>query len=234
MRTFLLSILIAVIAIGAPAQTKKSTSKRKAKTAQTVSKPVVKSDEEITLEKAQDWFREKYVEDNFKDPYSYRVVGIKAVPVTTGESVDKLIAKVKKNMDESSLHPDDCTEAALAEIKAEIAENERQMKLLKNKTDEYSRKKYNIYAEYNVKFLNLAERVEKYLLDKEEYESLLKSKAAMSEEVLNSFAYYDIHLDCYSKNDLGNEVLGRYVFPFTKDGPVVDDKMTLLLLEKVN
>ena len=56
----------------------------------------------------------------------------------------------------------------------------------------------------------------------------------MSEELLNSFEYYNIHLDCYSKNDLGNEVLGRYVFPFTKDGAYVDDETTIRMLEKVN
>ena len=232
----LLAIALCTISLCVIAQTRKTpVNKRPNVTVKkTTPKKVTKTDEELAIEKAQEWFKTNYVETAFKDPYSYRVVGIKAVPLTHRESIDKLISKVKKRMDESKLSPEDRTESALADLKKEIRDGEVNMSLLKNKTDVYSRKKYNIYAEYQVKFLELAKRVETYLLDEKEYKSLLSSKAAMSEEQLNTFAYYDIHLDCYSKNELGNEVLGRFVFPFTKDGVVVDDKTTLLMLEKVN
>ena len=235
MKQFLV-IGFCVLSLGVVAQTKKNTMNKRPSVAvkKTTPKKVKITDEELAIEKAQVWFKEKYVETAFKDPYSYRVVSIKAVPQSHRESIDKLILKVQKRMEKSTLSQNDRTESTLASLKKAIKEGRENMEDLKYKTDTYSQKKYKIYAEYQVKLLKLAEQIETYLLDEKEYKNLLSHKAAMTEEQLNSFAHYDIHLDCYSKNDLGNEVLGRFVFPFTKDGVVVDDKTTLLMLEKVN
>ncbi|MBR3444639.1 MAG: hypothetical protein IKH14_02050 [Prevotella sp.] len=234
MRQFLFLLFI-LLSVCANAQSVKSSMQRNSvhskKTTTTVR---VKTDEQIAIEQAQLWFKEKYVETTFKDPYSYRVVGIKATSVTQKESLDKLIFKVKKRMDECTIHPSERNEETLNLCLKEIKNSDEKMAELKNKTDEYSIEMYNILAKYRKKYIEAAEKIEKYLINEKEYNRLLSTKSVMDESQLNSFAYFEIHLDCYSKNDLGNEVLGRYVFPFTKDGVFVDDKTTLLLLEKIN
>ena len=194
----------------------------------------VKTDEQLAIEKSQLWFKEKYVESTFKDPYSYRLVGIKAVPITKRESLDKQIIKVKSRMDACKVHPSERTESFLAHCKEEIEKHDEEMAELRKKTDGLSVDLYNISAKYRQKWVDGAEEIEKYLINEKEYNQLLATRNIMTEDQLNSFAYFEIHLDCYSKNDFGNEVLGRFVFPFTKDGVFVDDETTLLLLKKIN
>ena len=224
----LLALVIPIITL---AQTKKKPIVRKTAT---TTKAIVKSDEEITIEKAQVWFKDNYVEANFKDPYSFRVVGIKAIATTHKESLNKMLAKIKKRMDACPVPEKDRTEESLKECKAEAEKCHIEMEVYKNSTTSTDRKRYSINAEYYKKFLKIAEAIELYLLDEKEYKRILSKKMSMDPDEWDKMAYYEIHLDCYSKNDLGNEVLGRFVFPFTKDGPVVDTKTTLSMLEKVN
>ncbi len=234
MKRIILLSVIAVFGLVTNSQTQKLLAKKSNKYTRNTTKKVVKTDEQVAIEKAQVWFKEKYVETHFKDPYSYRLVGIKADSVTKKITLDKLISKVKKRMDECTIHPSERTESFLAHCKEEIKKHDDEMAILKNKTDGLSVDLYNISAKYRKQWIDGAEEIEKYLLNKKEYNQLQETKSSMTEDQLNSFAYFEIHLDCYSKNDLGNEVLGRFVFPFTKDGVYVDDKTTLLLLEKIN
>lgn len=88
---------------------------------------------------------------------------------------------------------------------------------------EYHTKRKNAHLEYGIKFLDLAKRINLYLLAVEEKDKTISLINNLTEDQSNKLVFYDVRLDCYSKNSLGNEVLGRFSFPFTING-VLGDK----------
>ena len=226
----LVLILIATIFAfsNANSQVRRTPGKRPSSTVKTTVTNEKKSDEQLAMEKAQVWFKDKYVETMFKDPYSYRVVGIRADSITYGEFLDKMAAIVKSKMEKCDIPAEERTQSIIERYKNVIKECEKSMEEI------ISSSLYDRYKNLKNKCELAIQKIELYLLQKEELNNIIETKRNTSTELLNEFYFYDIHLDCYSKNDLGNEVLGRFVFPFTKEGVYKDEETTFQMVEKVN
>lgn len=220
-------IVMCIFALGVNAQTKNTIARKRPTTTKNVIKQV-KTDEEVAIEKAQVWFKEKYVETMFKDPYSYRVVGIKADSITYGKFIDKRVNRIKKEMEKCDIPIDERTQATAERYKVMARECDESLR------ETLSSDLRERYQKLKNECLLSAKKIELYLLQKEELKRYVETKEQMSTEQLNIFCFYDIHLDCYSKNDLGNEILGRFVFPFTKDGVYKDETTTLQMVVKIN
>lgn len=178
---------------------------------------------------AEKWFRMQYVEPHFKDPYSYRLMGIKANPITIEEALKIQLSTVLKSIDKCRTHPDERNQEAHDLYMKRYEENKNSIKKEQEYIDsnvdaEYHTKKKAIYVKHAKVYLKRAESIALYLLDEKEKNRLENDINNLTPEKSSSLAYYDIRLDCYSKNSLGNEVLGRYSFPFTENGPLYGDK----------
>lgn len=180
-------------------------------------------DVETIKNNAEKWFKDVYVEQFFKDPYSYRLMGLKAIPVSFKERLIKDLANVQNDMDTCTVSEiernqkahDDCMEE-YEDCKTNAA---KEQEYINNGVEtEYHTKRKAIFVNAGNKYLELAKRIKLYLLAAEEKERIVSLINNLSEEEANKLAYYDIRLDCYSKNSLGNEVLGRFSFPFTESG----------------
>lgn len=200
------------------AQTKKVVSKSTTKSLLTEKK----SDEQIVMEKAEQWFKDIYVENRFKDPYSYRRVGLKALPVTLKESLVKDMEKAQNIIDTARIAKGSTQkdyDVILTECNSVNKDIEKENSFIESGVDvTYHSKRKVIYVEALKDFAELARQIDMYLFAIKEKESLLAKINNLTEEEASVLIYYDIRLDCYSKNSLGNEVLGRFLFPFTKEG----------------
>lgn len=176
---------------------KKSTTKAIAP--KTVEESLLRTEEDIVKEAAEKWFKEVYVEKMFKDPYSYRLMGIKIRPVTYKEGMLELRKEAQAKLD-----------AANKEYKDAYYEFKRF-----NSSSQYELDK--AYAKAK-KIMELNDKMAK--MQEEQIKKIDSDIYNASEKELDTKIHYQINLDCYSKNSLGNEVLGRYTFPFAVDGPV--------------
>lgn len=218
---FLLLAIFLLHGIGY-AQTKKTTKSITAKPIAT--KPIVaKPESEIVKENAEKWFKEIYVEAFFKDPYSYRLVGLKTIPVTMKEAFLKELSNIQYNIDTCTIAKADRTQESYDECMRLYEQNLKDIEKEKEKINqggnaEYCNKRIAIYQKYGNEISSIAKGIKLYLFDIGEKAKLENTISQLTEEQSNMLAYYDIRLDCYSKNSLGNEVLGRFSFPFTIKG----------------
>lgn len=145
----------------------------------------------IIEQSAAKWFKNIYVEENFKDPYSYKLLKI------TSKS-ETYLDKVRIDIFEPNYK--------LLNLQFEF----------KNEIDtQYIHTNYDIYTKIlsntmdnNADFENLKDKVELY---KKLYElSVFIMK--MDTKTKNTITRYLISIDCYSNNSYGNKVLGRYSF----------------------
>lgn len=224
MNRLLLTLLaIVMLGVGANAQQKKAGVKRST----IIKQAPEKVDSVALLEKnAEKWFREVYVEKNFVDPYSYRLVKLISKPISNKQLLEIDLATVQSRIDTCSLADVDRSVKALEETESDIKElDDLKVKVLeelsKATTDReklYLNKKVQIIVKALSDLSSLKTRMAVYHLDCKMKEIILKTMSSMSEEELSQIIYRDMHLDCYSKNDQGNEVLGRFIFPYNRDG----------------
>lgn len=183
----------------------------------------VKPESEIVKEKAEKWFKEIYVDKFFKDPYSYRLMGLKALPISVKEMLLNELAIIQNDIDTCSVSNGErnrqTQEECMAKYEESLQNIEKEQELIDKGIDvDYHIKRKAVFQKFGPKYLDLAKRIAIYLLaieEKSKVESLIQN---LTEEQANKLAHYDIRLDCYSKNSLGNEVLGRFSFPFTING----------------
>lgn len=194
-------------------------------TNKTSSESAIVSDMKV---KAEVWFKQVYVETVFKDPYSYRLMGIKALPITLKQGLENQLSSVLDNIKKCTIHPSERNQKGhdayitMYEKNAALAKKEQEY--IDNGVDaEYHTKKKAIYVKYAELGAERAKSIALYLLDVSEKERIEGAINNLTEEQSNTIGYYDIRLDCYSKNSFGNEVLGRFSFPFTEKGPLYGD-----------
>lgn len=225
-------ILLSIFMMSANSQAKKNIKSSKANT------------EKIQLDEikanAEKWFKDVYVESFFKDPYSYKLLKSMVTSISKKESLIKDISMVQNRIDTCSLAMEDRnTEAydiCIKELERGKAEYEKEMTLLKSATSAFERETHEgrakIHQKYNTFYLTTAKMIQLYLLDIKEREVLTLLLSNLDSVESEKLAYYEIRIDCYSKNSIGNEVLGRFSFPFTINGPMGDnngiDKVSLL------
>jgi hypothetical protein len=225
---FLLSLL--VFPNYSYGQKRRATKKSVAKTA-TVQQP--RSEIDIVKDSAEHWFKTIYADKALTDPYSYRLVNIKAEPVTARQHLEREKAKYQAIMDTTTIPLNERSESDLIEWKKMVAENEQGMKDNENAQSEYGRRKYEIYRTYYIKCLQGQQKLEEYLLTKQYRDKADADLNSLSNEALDKILFYDIYLDCYSKNNIGNEVLGRYKFPYSTSGPLGQEN-GMNTVEKLN
>lgn len=220
----LLLTAIAIVAVALCTNAQVKNRKVSTQSKQTTSSVSVKDSVAIIAAQAEKWFREVYVEKHFNDPYSYRLMKVNASPITIKEALEIDLAKVKIEIDTCSISEKEKTRATQRGLEEAIEESktniERLNKQIENGEDKngYLAKRRDIYAKYLVEYLDYKKRIDIYFLAVETYDKIKKSIDELSEQVANRRAYYLIKLDCYSKNKIGNEVLGRFEFPFNEDG----------------
>lgn len=185
----------------------------------------IKPESEIVKEKAEKWFKEIYVEKFFKDPYSYRLMGLKVIPVSMKEYLNKELTIVQNDIDTCSVGETDRNKESYDQCMIKHEESKQSAKKEQELVDKgiettYHTKRGAIFEHAAERYLELAKNIALYLLAIEEKSKIEGQLKNLTEESGNKLAFYDIRLDCYSKNSLGNEVLGRYSFPFSKEGPL--------------
>ena len=185
----------------------------------------VKPESEMVKEKAEKWFKEVYVDEFFKDPYSYRLMGLKALPISVKDMLLNELAIMQNDIDTCSVSDGErnsqTQEECMAKYEESLQNIEKEQEFIDQGIDvDYHTKRKAVFQKFGPRYLDLAKRIAIYLLaveEKSKVESLIQN---LTEEQANRLAFYDIRLDCYSKNSLGNEVLGRFSFPFTINGPL--------------
>jgi 23S rRNA maturation mini-RNase III len=174
---------------------------------------------------AEHWFKEVYVESAFKDPYSYKLMGIKIIPVTTKQGLEKQLIQVVNSIENCIIQQNERNQNGYEEYmmiftkNSELAKKEQEF-IERGENVDYHVQKKSIFIKYAEFAREQAESIAVYLEDLKEKERLEEILNRLSDSLATSIGYYDIRLDCYSKNSLGNEVLGRFSFPFTENGPL--------------
>lgn len=217
----LLIILLALLGLTVNAQTKKSVSKPT-----TLSK-VILSEEDIVKSKAEDWFKTIYVESVFKDPYSYKLLKTIVIPKTKKEGLTDSLTKLQYTIDTTKLTPKDISDRAEYQSMYDKgkADLDKYSKLLETEKDpkqiEYYQKRNAINQKYALLCLSTLRQIDIYNVKVKQKEILEKIINTLTPEEANKLSYYEIRIDCYSNNSLGNQVLGRFSFPLNRNGTAI-------------
>jgi|GEM_PF-3601719 len=211
MKIFTLITLIA-LSSSAMAQQKKTAVKTYTKTV-TVTVPVQTppaplADTTIAREQAETYFKKTFVEVYFKDPYSYKLLKCEAKPVTFNEAYTDSL----KTSSEQFVYTDTTKESG----KYQISKKGYEIYHAKNLAQEKKKKKSEMYQSelhltgmYKADMDSSAMLFNKWKADRVRYKSTLDG---FTEERKLQVAYYRIYLDCYAKNSVGAQILGRYSF----------------------
>jgi hypothetical protein len=221
-KNLLLLLCVSSSFVGVNAQVRKSAS--------TKPKPVVVqkvvSENDLVTEKAETWFKTVYVESAFKDPYSYKHLKTIITTKKLGDALKDTLAIVNNDIDTSKLKPNEVTDAYRAKVqsmydnaKVDIDKGNQAIKDNKDDTQtEYLNKRLAIQSRYGIAILGILRKIDLYRLAVEQKKRIETKLSSSIPEELDQFAFYQIQIDCYSKNSLGNDVLGRFQFPFNKSG----------------
>jgi len=151
------------------------------------------SQKNATEQNALKWFKSVYVEDNFKDPYSFKLLKISSIPQTTYETMRG--ADVYPLLEDIGIEKND--------------ENAIDTTLMNITIQTYTDLIKGMWegSEDRVKYLK---RIEKAKLCKSKMVYLIKIN---SNKVLrNKLCRYAVYIDCYSNNSYGNKILGKFAF----------------------
>ena len=154
--------------------------------------PIISFSQKNLIEQnALKWFKSIYVQNYFKDPYSFKFVKIKSIPLTNMEyyKTEKIIPYLKKmgrKEEDATIYYTAFVDEAIKMYK----EFSKTKSLTNNERDSYYDKM--VEAE-NLRF-NMGLVIH------------------MNNEVRNDICRYAIYIDCYSNNSFGNKVLGKFAF----------------------
>ncbi|WP_313672008.1 hypothetical protein [Sphingobacterium multivorum] len=178
------------------------------------------SDSLQIIEKAKDYFKKVYVELNFKDPYSYELLKIKAERVSLREKLEFDIgvyrsAKKSVNMDSTFSFSD----FSSAKQKYEA------LKHTLSKGEKLKEKDYNKYIKKYGEYIELFDSTKKEIEEFRSAHKKLDEDLLLRQEMLDNKSLdfsqtvqWRISLDCYAANSYGNKILGKYIFRMSNDG----------------
>ena len=189
------------------------------------------SDSEIKIqENAEIWFKDVYVEEIFNDPYSYKHLKTITTPKTIEDFLNKKLSDINNQLDndksgygyemvnpETRQSSEDFYNQSLSEIAALTKSIEIDPDATKSK---YNNKRIDVYKKYGKEALDLMERIDIHNLNVEQRNFTLDQLKNLSIDEKKEIAYYEVRIDCYYKNKMGNEILGRFSFPFNVNGLV--------------
>ena len=213
------------------AQTKKTNQ-------ETVSKSFTPISQEDKIKiNAEKWFKDVYVEKVFKDPYSYKLLKLTSERITKGQdltdSISFLTSEIEKcKLSENERNPESRQkyQEGYDKIISEMKKDEDRLKTETQESQiEYLNKRNAIQKKYALLYLNGLQEYDLYVLNTDEKKRIQNKIASLTPEQADLLAYYRIKIDCYSKNSLGNEVLGRFQFPFTEKGTISGDGISTVV-----
>ena len=159
----------------------------------------------LTNESAAKWFKEVYVESNFKDPYSYKLLKL-TIDTNTVEEQTLTLIKIKE---------DD-----LANIAQKRKDNQWSI--------ETGKKYIKKGMDGNGTWAEGVERATKSNLEldilPETIQKLKSDLTNMSESDKKKPYSFFIYIDSHANNSYGNPVLGKYVFCY-KDGEFLKESV---------
>jgi hypothetical protein len=160
------------------------------------------SQKNIIEQNALKWFKSIYVEENFKDPYSFKLLKISSIPQNTYETIktdDIYPLFVELGFEKNDINAID---TSLINTSIQVYKD-----LIKGKWEG---------SEDRIKYLK---RIEKLLLCKSNMMTLININ---SNKVLkNKICRYGIYIDCYSNNSYGNKILGKFAFFYYPNGSLL-------------
>lgn len=199
----LLTIITLLSTLSLTAQTKQKS--------KVVTKP--NYNKELVKIKALNWFKKYYVEDNFKDPYSYKPLSTRVYVTTYGELLEKDTTNIGNDIVILRYKADSTNYDMLKYYKERYISDSTMLSYRNNISNEYLIKQdlENISKERKEYLDN------KSLLDSNIvlYNKICDRLVKLSTSERNKIAYYDIYHDCYGNNSYGMKVLGKYYFRFT-------------------
>ncbi|MGJ1305146.1 hypothetical protein [Sphingobacterium multivorum] len=184
----------------------------------TTSNGATVSNEEKLKIKTLKWFRDVYVEENWKDPYSYKLMKCTLTPVLFVDHLKSVREDLVNNFNEI-----DTTKSASVYNKAKwntIAKKKQYDKDLLGVDSSmvyFSKLEYNqaLHQETELKKMHST-----YVNEIAEIDSLQKHS---SKELLNKIYQYSVYIDAYGKNGYGNVVLNRYRYVINDKGVPLGD-----------
>ena len=183
---------------------------------------------------ALNWFKTKYVDITFKDPYSYKLLKVLVEPINNDKYVtdeylkilDSVVTRdssiLKYNVDSSlfkmyqRLYDNDkknyefyMSKGTTYTNMANVYKNSMESNLgnMKSYSDRMERENKEHNEDVKNKIIEWNNQNERYSHWKKEIESL-------TEKDKKHIVYHRIYLDCYANNSYGNPILGRYSFEF--------------------
>ncbi len=214
MKSFILYLFLFCAGTNAYAQSRRTANK------QVPAKHVFikKTEQQIVEENALKWFKEDIVEKSFVDPYSFKLMKEIVVPMSCKEFLETSLAEAKSMMDTCSVAMSDRTLGCADDCQKRAKENLSMYNSLKDSNDEYNIKMAAIYKKYAAIYAASEYNIRMYLITKDQFDSTQSKLKAIDAHLSEEIICYRVQIDCYSKNRTGNEVLGRFVFQFGKDG----------------
>lgn len=163
---------------------------------------------QLIKKEALAWFKTVYVEVNFKDPYSYKLLKVDIYPISNKESLEKILEDYNR-------------ELSYADTTKIISDYYRKRQDYRTQVSNV-RTYPTIYTQTDVDRAKKAlddERVkyEQLVIDKAEAENLL---SRIELKNANKVHHYVLYIDCYSNNSYGNPVLGKFGLYYGRDGVI--------------
>ena len=175
---------------------------------------------EILKSQASKWFKDNYVDPNFKDPYSYKLLNIK---IDSCPNIRYYTNTV--NSDSSNLSKLMNEKIPLISSMGEFYKKSS-ADYLKKSDDEKDKTMKEFYAKYareysdklkldSLEQLNKIEKNNSAIIKaKSDLKLSSASLASLKKSDMNKTYCYMFKLDCHSNNSYGNPVLGKYVFSY--------------------
>jgi hypothetical protein len=183
-------------------------------------KPITKLTEiQQVKSSAMSWFKNVYVESNFKDPYSYKVLKSTIIPISFKEGLESMIDQAER----SAKRTDTADWGSDYKIqRRKYFQSERYHKNRFTDADTLKQAYINSNKILKWELSKVNDEIKKHFAFKSERDSLIKLKGSISEKKAIETFYYIVYIDCYSNNSYGNAVLGKYSFHYNKNGLVRD------------
>ncbi len=179
-------------------------------------KKTVLSEQTIITNKARAWFKDVYVQVNFKDPYSYKLMKFDVYPVTNEAGLKDIIKNIDYKIDEL----DTSKTYSSYQLKIKTIRKDREYNEKYGSRDSVSVANAKSYT--NMLLKERDEMLKEYnttIQAKKEAELQLNSLTPATKDKTLKYIGY---LDCYGRNGYGNIALNKYVFDISKSGEVTD------------
>jgi hypothetical protein len=167
---------------------------------------------ELVKQRAQKWFKDVYVENNFKDPYSYELLKLTVEPKTFYQELQNDTSFANWDIRYEKYLLKDTLKGQFQKLKDDVVMYEEKAFKKDGKVNE----KYKSLYESSLKQLNEERFKRTDSLRKVEIKRdvLVERLNTLTDEQKKMVLYYIIYLDCHANNSYGGKILGKYTFKY--------------------